>query len=69
MGQRLQRIREARGLSQAQLARKAGVPPASLRNWEQDRRGISLEAAARIAVALGISLDDLAGIRRKGKGK
>jgi transcriptional regulator with XRE-family HTH domain len=65
MGRRLQRIREAKGFSQSQLARAAGIPPASLRNWEQDRRGLSLEAAARLAVALEVSLDELAGVRAK----
>jgi transcriptional regulator with XRE-family HTH domain len=62
MGERMQRLRLAKGLSQSQLARAAGVPPGTLRNWEQGRREPLLSAAARVAVALGISLDELAGI-------
>jgi transcriptional regulator with XRE-family HTH domain len=62
MGTRLQRLRKAAGLSQSQLARAAGVPLGSLQQWEQGRRTPLLDAAARIAVALQCSIDDLAGI-------
>ena len=61
MGQRLQRLRQAAGLSQSQLARAAGVPPGSLKNWEQGRRLPQLDAACRLARAVGVSLDELAG--------
>jgi transcriptional regulator with XRE-family HTH domain len=62
MGRRLQRLRETAGFSQPQLAKAANIPVASLRNWEQDRRIPRFDAAVRIAIALGISLDQLAGI-------
>lgn len=61
MGLRLQELRHEKGLSQAQLAKVAGVPAASLRNWEQGRRLPMLDAAFKIAKALGITLDELAG--------
>ena len=69
MGQRLQRLRQAAGLSQPQLAEAAAVPVASLRNWEQGRRLPQLDAAARLASALGVSLDELAGNEPAHKGK
>jgi transcriptional regulator with XRE-family HTH domain len=75
MGERFKALREAAGLSQTQLARAADVPVGSLRQWEQGRRTPLLDAAARIATALGVSLDELAGIEtppkptRKPKGK
>jgi transcriptional regulator with XRE-family HTH domain len=69
MGERLQRIRQARGLSQSQLARAAGIPVGSLRNWERDRREPLLGAAAKLADALGCTLDELAGRTPAGKGK
>lgn len=76
MGQRLQELRQRAGLSQSELARAAEVPIGSLRNWEHGRRTPLLDAAARIALALGITLDELAGIdqagtspAKKGKGK
>jgi transcriptional regulator with XRE-family HTH domain len=62
MGERLQRLRKAAGMSQTDLAKAAGVPLMSLRNWEQDRRVPRLDTAAQLAIAMGISLDALAGI-------
>jgi transcriptional regulator with XRE-family HTH domain len=62
MGERLQRLRLAAGFSQSQLAGKSGVPIGTLRNWEQDRREPLLGTAARVAQALAVSLDVLAGL-------
>lgn len=59
MGQRLKRLREAADMSQPDLARQAGVPLATLRNWEQDRGMPRLDNAVKIARALHISLDTL----------
>ena len=64
VGERLQRLREALGLTQEQLGRAAGVPPTSLRNYEQGRRLPRLDAAVKLADALGITLDALAGCTR-----
>ncbi len=61
MGERLKRLRQQSGLSQNQLAKAAGVPVHSLRNWEADRRKPFLDVAAKLARAMGISLDELAG--------
>jgi transcriptional regulator with XRE-family HTH domain len=62
MGNRLKQLRQQKGMSQAELAKAAGVPFGSLRNWEYGRRTPLLDAAARIAQALGVTLDELAGI-------
>jgi transcriptional regulator with XRE-family HTH domain len=75
MGNRLQRLRLEAEMSQSELARAAGVPVGTLRNWEQDRRIPRLDTARDVAKALGVSLDDLTGDapatqqakRRKGK--
>jgi transcriptional regulator with XRE-family HTH domain len=75
MGERLQRLRQAKGFSQPQLARAAQVPVGSLRNWEQGRRIPALDTAARLAVALGCTVGQLAGTEpepeseKKGKAK
>jgi transcriptional regulator with XRE-family HTH domain len=61
MGERLQDLRLSAGLSQSQLARAAGIPTGSLKNWEQGLRLPRLDAAYRLAKALGITLDLLAG--------
>jgi transcriptional regulator with XRE-family HTH domain len=55
-------LRLAAGLSQSKLAGKSGVPIGTLRNWEQDRRVPLLDTAARVAQALGVTLDLLAGL-------
>lgn len=61
MGQRLQRLRNIAGLSQAELARLAGIPVTTLRNWEQDRRQPRLDQAVKLARALNVSVDIIAG--------
>jgi XRE family transcriptional regulator, regulator of sulfur utilization len=61
MGERLQRLRQAKGLSQSQLARAAGVPAGTLKNWEQGRRTMLIDAAMKVADALECTLDELVG--------
>jgi transcriptional regulator with XRE-family HTH domain len=62
MGNRIQRLRQEAGLSQAQLARAAGIPPGTLKNWEQNLRVPGLRHAVKLALALRTSLDNLAGM-------
>ena len=52
-------MREAAGLSRAELARRAAVPASTLRNWEGDR-GFPGPAGLRLAEALGVTLERLA---------
>jgi transcriptional regulator with XRE-family HTH domain len=68
MAKRIKQLRRAAGLSQNQLARKAGVPVTTLRDWEYGRRTMRLQAAIQLADALALSLDDLVG-RRPPKGR
>jgi transcriptional regulator with XRE-family HTH domain len=67
MATRLKQLRQAAGLSQAALAKAAGVPLGTLRGWEYARRTPLLDAAARVADALGVTLDELAGRETKVK--
>jgi transcriptional regulator with XRE-family HTH domain len=60
LGQRVQRLRAAAGLTQAELAAAAAVPLSSLQNWEIDRREPSFRAACRLATALGVTAEYLA---------
>lgn len=53
LGRRLKRLREERGLTQAQLAETARVNLRSLQNWEIDHR----EPEARALVSLASALD------------
>lgn len=60
LGQKIRAARESRGLTQADLAARARVAQGYLSYLEQDEREPSLSIAARIALELGIPLDELA---------
>lgn len=60
LGQRLRAAREARGLSQVTLAAEAHISQGYLSQLEQDEREPTISIAARLAAALGMSLDELA---------
>jgi transcriptional regulator with XRE-family HTH domain len=55
----LKEAREKAGLSQAALAKKAGLPLRSLQNWEQERRVPRLPEAVKLARAVGVPPGDL----------
>jgi transcriptional regulator with XRE-family HTH domain len=59
-GQHLRSLREAGGLSRAELARRARVPASTLRNWECDRGMPGMPAFLRLAEALGVPAERLA---------
>lgn len=61
MGDRLKQFREKAGLTQAELADRAGVKVASLQAWEQDRSDMLLGNAKSLASALSATLDELFG--------
>ena len=48
--------REKAGLSQGELARKAGVHPTYISHVENDRRALGEDALARVAEVLGVSV-------------
>jgi transcriptional regulator with XRE-family HTH domain len=62
MSVRLKQLREAAGMTQAELAKAAGVPLRTYQTWEQGVRTPLIDAAAKVAEALDVSLDELAGI-------
>lgn len=62
--ERLARLRDASGLSQAALADKASVPLGTLRNLEQGQRvNPRLTTLAALARALGMGIDELTGFK------
>jgi transcriptional regulator with XRE-family HTH domain len=60
LGQHLRGLREAAGLSRAELARRAGVPASTLRGWEGDQGFPTMPAALRLAEALGVPVERFA---------
>ena len=58
-GDRIKEIREARGMTQDQLADKAGISKGFLSDVENDKRNISSENLLRVANTLGASVDYL----------
>ena len=65
VGKRVRQLRKARGLTQLELASQAEVPQSLVSQIESGaRRGstIALDAARRLAFALSVSLDALAGV-------
>jgi transcriptional regulator with XRE-family HTH domain len=59
-GEHLRRLREAAGLSRAELARRASVAASTLRSWETDRGFPTMPAALRLAEALGVPVERFA---------
>jgi transcriptional regulator with XRE-family HTH domain len=55
-GELIRRVREGSGLSQAELARRAGMPRSVLSAYEHGHRQPAVAALARIAAAAGMEL-------------
>jgi plasmid maintenance system antidote protein VapI len=63
IGERLKRLRELAGLSQGELARRAGVNRPIISDLESNKRqNITVDTAKRLARTLGVSLDLLVGM-------
>lgn len=59
LGRGLDRIRSERNLTQADLARLAGVTPSAISQAETGHRGLSLDTLLRLSEQLGTTIDDL----------
>lgn len=59
IGRRLRTAREAKGLTQAELAEAIRIEPETLSRYENGVRGASLTVLARSAKVLGTTLADL----------
>jgi putative transcriptional regulator len=57
--QRVKELREAAGLTQAQLAKRAGVDEKTVRKVESGKHLPSLSTAMKIAAALGVPITAL----------
>ena len=59
VGQRIRELRQKKGMLQEELARKAGLSPSALSNFEQGRRRTSLDWLKKIGKALDVSVSEL----------
>lgn len=59
IGLNVQRLRRSRGLSQEELAHRAGVHQTYLSGVETGRRNASVMVLQRIALALDVDIDQL----------
>lgn len=59
MGEKLRAAREAAGLTQVQLAEKAGVQQRDISHWENGHREPGVLIVKKMAQVLGRSMDDL----------
>ncbi|MGD9721496.1 MAG: helix-turn-helix domain-containing protein [Pirellulales bacterium] len=60
-GDRLRKEREEKGLSQSDLAEKAGLQPSAISHFELGRRMPSFDNLKRLADALSVTVDYLLG--------
>ena len=68
-GQRLARIRKAKGFTQVELAEKLGIIQVLVSDYERDKLRPYHEMISRFAQALEITSDELLGLKpSKGKG-
>ena len=59
IGAALRRLRIERGMSQAELARVAGISPSAVSQAERGARGLSLETLLELTSRLNMTLDEL----------
>jgi transcriptional regulator with XRE-family HTH domain len=61
IGERLRAIRNARGMSQAHLARLLGTHQTGISQVEVGRRALTLQQVVKLARALRVSVDEIVG--------
>lgn len=59
IGERMKQIREEKGLTQNEVAQRAGVTAASLSRWENEEREPTFQNVQRIAQALGATMAEM----------
>lgn len=62
-GETLRKLREDRGLSQAELAGKVGLSQGAIAHYERGSRALDVETVLALTQALGVSVEELAGSR------
>ena len=63
LGQRIARLRKEKGYTQAKLAKRIGIIQALISEYERDKLRPHYEMIIRFALALGVSTDELLGLK------
>ncbi len=58
-GKRIKELREAAGMTQAELSQKSGISQEHISRLENGHHDINTKTADKIAAALGVTLADL----------
>lgn len=61
---KLKEIREKRNISQSELARRIGLKPQSINQYESNKRQMSLETLLKVIKILDCSADELLDIKK-----
>jgi transcriptional regulator with XRE-family HTH domain len=64
LGERIARIRKERGLTQVELAETIGIIQGLVSDYERNKLRPHAEMVVRFALALGISTDELLGLKK-----
>ncbi len=62
LNQQIRALRQARGISQVELAKRLGVTKQSVSNWENDNIQPSVEMVVKLAGVFSVSTDYLLGL-------
>ena len=65
LNQRIRLLRQARNMSQVELANRLGVTKQSVSNWENDNIQPSIEMLMRLASVFSVSTDYILGIEQR----
>lgn len=69
LGQRLTRLRKEKGYTQVELAQKIGISQVLVSDYERERIRPHYEMIVRFSLALGVTSDELLGLKAsKGEG-
>lgn len=65
LNQQIRALRQARGMSQVELAQRLGVTKQSVSNWENDNIQPSVEMLVKLAGVFSVSTDYLLGLEQR----
>ena len=65
LNQQIRILRQARGMSQVELAQRLGVTKQSVSNWENDNIQPSVEMVVKLAGVFSVSTDYLLGMEQR----